>query len=389
VTIRRPVRDKTTWISYLQATCFGWFIFGFGGALQFLREDLDLSRTVVSFHSLAMSVGSVTAGLATGAIIKRTGRGLMLRYASILLATGILFFTLGQSLPFTLIGVAFTTCAGSLIIQGTASYLAYQQKQAAPAAISELHAVASSIGLLAPVLVGIGVTVGFGWRPGIQVAAVGVIIVEFIRGKNTDVYGPKAVADQESDHHDVPGPFPSLFWWSWLILVFTASMEFSMLLWAPEVLSTQGGLTKGASAAALATIVGGMSVGRLFGAQLTAKFDSEFLYRSALIISLVGFLGFWLSSSGLIMLISLTITGLGMSLHFPFGFERALRASGGRADRGGGKLSIGTGFASGVAPFALGTLADQIGIQGAYVIVPICLVLAITIATLRPVKTLH
>ena len=335
-----------------------------------------------------MSVGSVTAGLATGAIIKRTGRGLMLRYASILLATGILFFTLGQSLPFTLIGVAFTTCAGSLIIQGTASYLAYQQKQAAPAAISELHAVASSIGLLAPVLVGIGVTVGWGWRPGIQVAAVGVIIIEIIRGKNTDVYGPKAVADEESDHHDVPGPFPSLFWWSWLILVFTASMEFSMLLWSPEVLSTQGGLTKGASAAALATIVGGMSVGRLIGARLTSKFDSEFLYRGALILSFFGFLGFWLSSSGLIMLISLTITGLGMSLHFPFGFERALRASGGRADRAGGKLSIGTGFASGVAPFALGALADQIGIQGAYVIVPICLLLAIAIASLRPVKLL-
>jgi fucose permease len=187
----------------------------------------------------------------------------------------------------------------------------------------------------------------------------------------------------------VPGPFPSLFWWSWLILVFTASMEFSMLLWAPEVLSTQGGLTKGASAAALATIVGGMSVGRLIGARLTSKFDSEFLYRSSLILSFFGFLGFWLTSSGLIMLISLTITGLGMSLHFPFGFERALRASGGRADRGGGKLSIGTGFASGVAPFALGTLADQIGIQGAYAIVPICLLLAITIATFRPVETSH
>ena len=162
---RRPVRDKTTWISYLHASCFAWFIFGFGGTLQFLREELDLSRTVVSFHSLAMALGSVTAGLATGAIIKRTGRGLMLRYASVLLATGILLFTLGQTLPFTLLGVAFTTCAGSLIIQGTGSYLAYQQKQAAPAAISELHAIASSLGLLAPVLGGIGVTVGFGGRP--------------------------------------------------------------------------------------------------------------------------------------------------------------------------------------------------------------------------------
>jgi hypothetical protein len=34
-------------------------------------------------------------------------------------------------------------------------------------------------------------------------------------------------------------------------------------------------------------------------------------------------------------------------------------------------------------------LADQIGIQGAYAIVPICLALAITIAMLRPVETSH
>ena len=386
---RRPVRDKTTWVSYLQATCFGWFIFGFGGTLQFLREDLDLSRTLVSFHSLAMSFGSVTAGLATSAIIKRTGRGQMLRYASILLATGILFFTLGRSLPFTLIGVAFTTCAGSLIIQGTASYLSYQQKQAAPAAISELHAIASSIGLLAPVLVGVGVTVGFGWRPGIQVAAVGVLLIEFVRGKDTDAYGPKSQADVESEHHDLPGDMPSIFWWSWLAVVCTASVEFSMLLWSPEVLTTQGGLTKGASAAALATVVGGMSVGRLVGARLTSRFDSESLYRASLVISFVGFMGFWLSSSATIMLVSLTVTGLGMSLHFPFGFERALRASGGRPDRGGGRLSIGSGLASGIAPFALGAMADQIGIQSAYAIVPISMVLAILIAIFRPVKTSH
>ena len=383
---RRPVRDKTTWISYLHASCFAWFIFGFGGTLQFLREELDLSRTVVSFHSLAMALGSVTAGLATGAIIKRTGRGLMLRYASVLLATGILLFTLGQTLPFTLLGVAFTTCAGSLIIQGTGSYLAYQQKQAAPAAISELHAIASSLGLLAPVLVGIGVTVGFGWRPGIQVAAVGVLIVELVRGRTTDVYGPLAVANEESEHHDLPGKLPSIYWWSWLAVVCTASVEFSMLLWTPEVLTTQGGLTKGAGAAALATIVGGMSIGRVIGARLTSRFDSEFLYRSTLVISLIGFLGFWLSSSAPIMLASLTVTGLGMSLHFPFGFERSLRASAGRPDKGGGRLSIGSGLASGLAPFALGAMADRIGIHNAYAIVPISLVFAIAIAAIRPVK---
>jgi fucose permease len=136
------------------------------------------------------------------------------------------------------------------------------------------------------------------------------LLIELIRGKNTDIYGPRAIADEVSDHHDLPGALPSIFWWSWLALVCTASMEFSMLLWAPEVLTTQGGLTKGASAAALATIVGGMSVGRLIGARLTAKFDSEFLYRCALVLALLGFMGFWLSTSALVMLTSLTITAV-------------------------------------------------------------------------------
>jgi len=36
----------------------------------------------------------------------------------------------------------------------------------------------------------------------------------------------------------------------------------------------------------------------------------------------------------------------------------------------------------------LGALADQIGIQGAYAIVPVCLVLAIAIAIAKPVKLL-
>jgi nitrate/nitrite transporter NarK len=51
-------------------------------------------------------------------------------------------------------------------------------------------------------------------------------------------------------------------------------------------------------------------------------------------------------------------------------------ASGGRPDRAAGMLSIAAGLASGVAPFALGAMADRIGTHTAFLLVPALLAVA-------------
>jgi fucose permease len=88
---------------------------------------------------------------------------------------------------------------------------------------------------------------------------------------------------------------------------------------------------------------------------------------------------FWLSSIPVIMLIGLTLTGLGMSVHFPLGIARAIRSSVGHSDRAAALISVGTGTASGLAPFLLGALADGVGTHWAYAIVPTVLVIGIVI----------
>jgi len=381
MSLTTPIRDKATWLSYAQATAFAWFVYGFGATLPFLRTDLGLSRTAASLHSLSMGVGSVLAGLASSVIIMRLGRGMTLRTASMIFATGISIYVFSHQIGFTLFGVALCTFSGSIIVQGTAAFLSHHHELHAPVTISELHATAAGVGLFAPVLVGIGVTVGVGWRPAMLLAAVAICVIEFARGKDVYSYGPPMSIEEDSIHHDSSGPLPSRFWFAWTAILCTAATEFSLLLWASDLLRIQGGLTKGASAASLGCVVGGMFIGRMATARLSARADVELLYRSSLIISLVGFLAFWSSHTALLMLIALVVTGCGVGGHFPLGLARCMRASDGRPDRGSARMSIGAGLASGIAPFALGAMADHIGIHAAYAIVPISLVIAIAIAT--------
>lgn len=387
VQTRQPIRDKSTWVSYFQATCFGWFVYGFGATLPFLRDDLGISSTLASFHSLAMATGSVSAGLATRFLMGKLGRGRLLRNSSIFAMVGLSMYGLGPGLPFTLIGIAMTAFFGSLIIQATGAYLSHHQGVAAPASISELHAMAAGIGLLSPVLVGVGVTIGIGWRPAILLPVLGLAAIELWRGKNVFQYGPPSSHDENSSHHDAPGKLPRNFWFAFVIIICTASTEFSMLLWASEVLR-EAGMGDGASAAALGTVVGGMFVGRFAGSRLTTRVDSEVLYRASLALALVGFMGFWLTSNSVIMLVMLAVTGLGISVHFPLGIDRAMRASDGRPDHAAGRVSIGAGLASGIAPFALGAMADHIGVHYAYTIVPTTLIIALVIAIVKPVPAI-
>jgi len=386
VTPKQFVRDKPTLISYAQASCFGWLIFGSGPAINFLRDDLHLSRAMASAHSLGMSIGGITAGLTAQKLIHRYGRGWLLRWASIVLALGILLFTIGRVVPITLFGFTLCFLGGVTIVQSTAAFLSHHQGRFASAAISELHGVAAGFGLLSPVVIGLCVTYGFGWRIGMVVGAVATVVVELFRGRDTASYGLPFSADEEVLGHDVPGPLPKAFWWACIAMICTSGVEYAVLLWSSDYLRTNGGLAKGASAVALGCVVGAMAIGRLAGSVLTKRIPSEHLYLGSLLLALTGFLGFWATSTPAIMIVFLTVTGFGLSLHFPFGIERSIKVSAGRADRATTRIAIATAISSGIAPFSIGVLADHIGVSKAFLVVPGALIVALAVAYMKPVK---
>ena len=70
------------------------------------------------------------------------------------------------------------------------------------------------------------------------------------------------------------------------------------------------------------------------------------------------------------------MVGLGIAGQYPLGAAMVMALSGGQPDRAIAVMSIGVGFASGLGPFVLGALADRLGVQFAFLVVPVLCVSA-------------
>ena len=158
-----------------------------------------------------------------------------------------------------------------------------------------------------------------------------------------------------------------------------------MTLWGSDLLRDRAGMGQAAAAASLASIVGGMTLGRLAGAPFLSRYDPERALIGAFILAEAGFAIAWTSTNPLVMIIGYVITGMGIGLHWPLGVGRAIRASAGRTDRGAGFTLIASSLASGLMPLALGAISDRVGVHTAFLIVPLLMSTAIALIVLRPV----
>ena len=240
-----------------------------------------------------------------------------------------------------------------------------------PAAISEANATAAAAGIVAPLLVGLAVLTGLGWRAGLLVVLVlvGALVVALGR---TRIPAPREVPQ----HHDGSTRLPTRYWIGWGVLAACIACEFCLTLWAADILRSRDGLGPGAASAALTGLVAGMFVGRLVGGRLALRFGVDPMLYAALAVAAAGFAVFWASTWAPLAIAGLMICGLGVALHYPLGIARAIDAAEGRPDLASARAALAVALAIGVGPFALGALADQIGLHQAFLVVPALLALA-------------
>jgi fucose permease len=154
------------------------------------------------------------------------------------------------------------------------------------------------------------------------------------------------------------------------------AVEFCMTLWAADILRARFGLSPALASAGVTAVIAGMCVGRVVGGRLALRFAVDALLYSALAVSAIGFAAFWLTTWAPLAAAGLFISGLGIALLYPLGLSRAIDLSEGQPDLAAARVGLGAALASGGGPFVLGALADQIGIHGAFLVVPVLLVVA-------------
>ena len=358
----RPVRDRTTLLAYAQLGLRGWFIYAFGASVTLLRDDEGLTRTATSTLSIALAVGGTLGSFVAAPVVRRWGRGLMLRAGAVFVAVGSLIYISDGPLWLVALGPFIGSLGASFCAVGVSAYLEARQGAAADSSLAEANLVASSASLLGILAVGVGATTILGWRLGLVLLVIVVIALELLRGRSLQ---PFNVGTEMESRADAPR-LPRLVWWAVITLILLTSVEITLLQWGPDLLRERGGLEAGAASATIAAVVIGMIIGRLVGSRIVERVSSEFVFGASIIFAAAAFTFTWLVTGVVPLIIGLTLIGIGIGMHFPLGIGRAMRASAGQPDRAAGWTSAGIGIMSGITPFALAALADAWGVHNAF-----------------------
>ncbi|MFG3703783.1 MFS transporter [Micromonospora sp. NPDC047670] len=383
----RLTRDRITWLTYAQLGLWGFFLYGFGPVVPLLRDEQGTSAAVAGLHSTGIAVGALAGGALFAPLARRVGRGRAVWVGLAGVACGVAALGTLRALPATITAVAVVATFGMMVISGVSVVLTARHGAAAPAALTEANAACAGMGILAPLVIGASVDAGWGWRPVMAVEA-GLIALVALAALTFRVRLPEAApaaaapggspagdpADVGSNRAVPAGTaarrLPSAYWIAWVLMAVTGSIEVCLSLWTADVLRSHAGMAAGTASAAVAAIVCGMFVGRLAGGRIALRYRPVPLLLAALGVSLLGFALFWVAPVGWLAVTGLVVLGLGNALHYPLAISIALAVAGPAADRAAGWASYSMGVGFGIAPVALGWVADGVGPHLAFLLLP-------------------
>ena len=373
-------RDKTFWTIALQVTILNFYLGGVGPAQPLLRADQGTSLTVAGLHGTAMGVAAIVAGLSNSRLVHRFGREKTSWIGMWLFCTGVLMFVSFRSVEFTLSATFLGGMGTSMVINNMVTRLSHHFKQATPLALPQSNGINSVGFVLGTIAVGTLAGTAISWRLGLLLTIPATIILYFIsRDKNRDPHD-RDVSVRQS------GKLSRTYWIACFGFFICICTEFATSFWAAALLRDRVGGTASAATLAIVALGSGMAAGRWYGAIVLKKLKLDQQLITIIILQFIGFAIFWFSHSLIVSLVTLFVTGLGISMQFALCSLRLIGFSDKRPDLAIGISSLAAGSGIALAPFMLGVLGDIFGISRAYLMVPILILIALAIVILVPSK---
>jgi predicted MFS family arabinose efflux permease len=379
-------RDSVTHAGYAVLATWAWFLYGFGAILPLLRAEQGTSRSVLGLHSLALATGGLIAGGLAVPLVRRVHRRGAFMVGGLLAATGVAALTVAPLPALTIAATVLTGVGGSVLLQSAAPSLMDHHGRFGPAVLSEGNAVAAAVGLVAPLAIWGTTSLGWTWRPAalVEIPLIGVLLLIVRRvpaGTAAIDTGLPARGDQPRRR------LVGVFWVFLAMLMACVAIEFCCAAWSADLLRTRTGMSPGAASIGVTAVVSGMAVGRFAIGRLAMRYTPRELLLGALGLTVVGWALTWVSTAPAPALAGLVVIGLGIAGHYPLSASLTLASVPGQSDQASGAMSVGISAAAGLAPFALGTVADATSTHTAFIAVPIFVAIA-TAALLISRRTL-
>jgi len=348
-----------------------------GPSMPFLRDELTMSYTVAGLHVSAFALGMVISGFFGAKIAAQWGRYRVFWVGVAGMALGGFGFSVGIHPAITISSSLFMGLMGSLVLVIIQASLADYHGDRRAIALTESNILASILAAIAPLMVGFGASILFGWRFAIY-TGIAFALLSFLL--NHSVAFPERKRRRKATKTE---PLPAAYWAYWFIVLTSVSIEWSFIFWSADFLENSVLLSRELASTLVSVFLGAVIVGRALGSWLSHSMPISRVLLGAIIAIAIGFPFFWLAQAPWLNILGLFIAGLGSANLYPLTLAAATNAAPTQADQASARISMSAGIAILIAPQILGTLADQVGIQAAFGIVPVLLVgvfIAYTIA---------
>jgi fucose permease len=103
------------------------------------------------------------------------------------------------------------------------------------------------------------------------------------------------------------------------------------------------------------------------------RIDPRLILLVAYLIGFIGFTLYWVIGTQAVAVAGVFVLGLCVAPHYPLTMTLALGAARGANDAGSTRMVLAFGLAFLSAPFALGQLADRVGLANAHLTIPVLL----------------
>jgi MFS family permease len=363
------VRGPATWYSWLLTGAFIYLLNLQGNVVPFLQEEFGLTYRAVSLHSSAFAAGTILIGLFGERVSRRVGRRKSLLLAAGGLALGAVFLCLSPA-PWASIASCFIIgLFGTLVPAVTMALLADIHGARRAEAYAGQGIFAYAFGFAAPLVAGLFIWRGLGWRAAVLLGAALAVGIA-LKFQST------VIAEPVPWTHSRRQALPPAFWAYWTLVVASCGLEYAILLWAPAFLERVVGFAPASAATAAAGFPLGMLLGRIALGILVQRARPRHLLMAALAVTLVGFLVYWGINQPVASIVGIFILGLGIAPLFPLSTNFAVGSASEAADLASVRLAVSFGVSMLLAPISLGALADEFGLGSAHLALPALIVVA-------------
>jgi len=363
-------RNRFTLSAYILLGFYAFIQSALGPIMPFVRAELSLNYTITGLHLTGFAFGMVIAGVSSAPLAHRIGRKRLFWGGGLGMCIGCGLFMLAHVAPLSIMGTFLMGWLGTYLLVMIQSTLADEHLGNRTIAFTESNIVASIFAVFAPIMVGVGVSLGLTWRLSL-VLGIGLWMLMIALFYQAALPKSKSKINTISQEEHLP----RLFWFYWFVVFLSVALEWCMIFWSADFLEKIVLLPTEQAASIVSVYLMAMLVGRIIGSRFARHYTPRQLFWVTIGVIIIGFPMFWLGSMPSINILGLFVVGLGVSNLFPLGLSIASNVGENASDLASSRVSLGAGLAILILPQALGSTADIIGIFNAYMIVPIFVIL--------------